>query len=386
MWAAVVVWVPVASAVTTAPTRSNASSRVRRAGISLLLTATCTCPRTTPSVWSRAATRCGATWAVAFAPRTVLPSIAMTRCAPSRPTRVRIHAPTTASSSSPSTRVSTRRVVASHGRREPATPSRAGTPASASATHSPIAVNERAPPRTAANTTASNDANRCRTPRRARGSVTCSNSSSRPGRARTPGSTDTVVRGEDDMAGVVLRFGCLCENFHPHRQHHARTSPRPACHTTKPQVTGPPPRLCRDPAVVTTTVTEAGYVRGADGGLDADRPEVHTDVAALRGALAAPVRTAPAKLVAGFAARRRAGAGGLTVVPCDNLHDNGAVAARVLRELAELVEPGLAEWLASNVSYVTTMVDRITPEPTAADLSLIHISEPTRLGMISYAV
>ena len=124
--------------------------------------------------------------------------------------------------------------------------------------------------------------------------------------------------------------------------------------------------------VVTTTVTEAGYVRGADGGLDADRPEVHTDVAALRGDLAAPVRTAPAKLVAGFAARRRAGAGGLTVVPCDNLHDNGAVAARVLRELAELVEPGLAEWLASNVSYVTTMVDRITPEPTAADIATVE--------------
>lgn len=124
--------------------------------------------------------------------------------------------------------------------------------------------------------------------------------------------------------------------------------------------------------VVTTTVTEAGYMRGADGGLDADRPEVHVDVAALRSDLAAPVRTAPAKLVAGFAARRRAGVGGLTVVPCDNLHDNGAVAARVLRELAELVEPGLAEWLGSNVSYVTTMVDRITPEPTAEDIATVE--------------
>ena len=124
--------------------------------------------------------------------------------------------------------------------------------------------------------------------------------------------------------------------------------------------------------VVTTTVTEAGYVRGADGGLDADRPEVHADVAALRGDLAAPVRTAPAKLVAGFAARRRAGVGGLTVVPCDNLHDNGAVAARVLRELAELVEPGLAGWLGSNVYYVTTMVDRITPEPTAEDIATVE--------------
>src|SRR5665647_3698302 len=48
MYAAVVVWVPVASAATTAPTRSNTSSRVRRAGISLLFASTCTCPSTTP--------------------------------------------------------------------------------------------------------------------------------------------------------------------------------------------------------------------------------------------------------------------------------------------------------------------------------------------------
>ena len=176
--------------------------------------------------------RCGATSPAAFAPRTVLPSTAITRRPPSRTTRVRICAPTTASSSSPSVRVNTRRIVASHGRRAPLIPSRASTPDSASATHSPIAVNERAPARTAANATASNGANRCRTPRRARGSVTCSNSSSRPGRSRTPGSTDTVVTGEDDMAGVALRCRCGCENSHPHLKHDARTSPRPACHTT----------------------------------------------------------------------------------------------------------------------------------------------------------
>jgi fructuronate reductase len=35
-----------------------------------------------------------------------------------------------------------------------------------------------------------------------------------------------------------------------------------------------------DVRVVTLTVTEADYVRGADGGLDRDRPEVQADVAA----------------------------------------------------------------------------------------------------------
>ena len=130
--------------------------------------------------------------------------------------------------------------------------------------------------------------------------------------------------------------------------------------------------------VVSTTVTEAGYVRGAAGGLDAERPEVRRDVDALRGDLTAPVRTAPAKLVAGLAARRRAGAGALTVVPCDNLPDNGAAVARVLRELAELVDPGLADWLHENVSYVTTMVDRITPEPTAEDIATVEAQTGVR--------
>jgi hypothetical protein len=49
------------------------------------------------------------------------------------------------------------------------------------------------------------------------------------------------------MASVVLRCGRWPENFHPHRQHHARSSTRPACHTTKSQVTAPPSRLCRNP-------------------------------------------------------------------------------------------------------------------------------------------
>jgi fructuronate reductase len=123
--------------------------------------------------------------------------------------------------------------------------------------------------------------------------------------------------------------------------------------------------------VVTVTVTEAGYVRGPDGGLDRDRPEVRADVEALRGDPAAVVHTAPARLAAGLAARRRADAGPLTLLPCDNLPGNGAVAARVVRDLAEMVDPGLLDWLEASVSTVTTMVDRITPRTTEEDLKTV---------------
>ena len=121
--------------------------------------------------------------------------------------------------------------------------------------------------------------------------------------------------------------------------------------------------------VITSTVTEAGYVRGASGGIDVDRPEIKTDLTALRADLTAAVSTAPAKLVAGFAARRLAAAGPVTMMPCDNLPENGPAVARVIGDLASLVDPELALWITDNVFYVTTMVDRITPEPTGADIA-----------------
>ena len=75
---------------------------------------------------------------------------------------------------------------------------------------------------------------------------------------------------------------------------------------------------------MTITVTEAGYLRGADGGLDVDREEVQADLAVLRADPTALVRTTPARLLAGIAARRRADAGPIALVPCDNVPGNGA--------------------------------------------------------------
>jgi fructuronate reductase len=126
-----------------------------------------------------------------------------------------------------------------------------------------------------------------------------------------------------------------------------------------------------DLAAVTITVTEAGYVRRPDGGLDADRPDVRADLDALRRDPSALVATTPARLAAGLAARRRADAGPLAIVPCDNVAGNGAIAARVVRDAAELIEPALAAWIAESVSIVTTMIDRITPRTTPRDVETV---------------
>ncbi|GAA3659189.1 mannitol dehydrogenase family protein [Nonomuraea antimicrobica] len=119
-------------------------------------------------------------------------------------------------------------------------------------------------------------------------------------------------------------------------------------------------------AVVTLTVTEKAYRRdtmpwsgpGAVPGAVPGRPVPG----------AAPGRPVPGvvgRLVAGLRARAAADAGPLTVVSCDNLPDNGATLARLV---AELCEPPLLRWVEENVTFPATMVDRIVPATTPADL------------------
>lgn len=120
-------------------------------------------------------------------------------------------------------------------------------------------------------------------------------------------------------------------------------------------------------AVVTLTVTEAGYRRGPDGGIDLEDPTVAADVAALIADAGAAVASAPAKLVAGLLARRAASAGPITLMSCDNLAANGDALQRVVRSLAEAVDPTLVEWVDATVDFASTMVDRITPATTDDD-------------------
>ena len=124
-------------------------------------------------------------------------------------------------------------------------------------------------------------------------------------------------------------------------------------------------------AAITMTVTEAGYCLRSNGGLDADRSDVTVDVGRLRADITAPVTTAPGRLVAGLAARRFADSGPVALVPCDNVPGNGQIARRVVADFAELVEPGLADWIDQSVTVVTTVVDRITPRLGAADIEML---------------
>jgi len=133
----------------------------------------------------------------------------------------------------------------------------------------------------------------------------------------------------------------------------------------------------RDPrtAVITSTVTEAGYMRGPDGHLAVDDPAVAADIETLKADPEAATQTTPGKLVGGFLARRAAGAGAITVLPCDNLPDNGPAFRTVVTEMAERVDPTLVDWMGENVSWATSMVDRITPATTEAERAAVAGSE-----------
>ncbi len=128
-------------------------------------------------------------------------------------------------------------------------------------------------------------------------------------------------------------------------------------------------------AVVTLTVTEAGYRLDGAGHLDRGHPDVEADLSRLRpghDAAACPARTMPGRLATGLAARRRSGAGPISVVPCDNLMANGAVTRNVVLEICETVDPSLTRWVEANVSFVSTVVDRITPATLVEDLALVE--------------
>lgn len=130
-------------------------------------------------------------------------------------------------------------------------------------------------------------------------------------------------------------------------------------------------------SIVTFTITEAGYRLTADGQPNLADAAVAADVAWLGEAFSADAlpadleggpTTTLGRLLLGLEARRRADAGPLAIVPCDNIPDNGAFLARGLGELARLVSGDLAAWIDAELSFVSTSVDRITPRTTPADL------------------
>ena len=120
--------------------------------------------------------------------------------------------------------------------------------------------------------------------------------------------------------------------------------------------------------IASLTVTEGGYLKNpATGAFDPAHPSVVHDLEHLE-----LPQTAFAYIVEGLRRRRAAGLPPFTVLSCDNLQGNGAIARQTIVGFARLLDPELAEWIDTNVAFPNCMVDRITPATTDADREAVQ--------------
>ena len=122
-----------------------------------------------------------------------------------------------------------------------------------------------------------------------------------------------------------------------------------------------------DPAtrIVSLTVTEGGYnIHATTGEFDATAPDVVADLAP-----DALPRTTFGLVTEALRRRRGRDVPPFTVMSCDNIEGNGDVARRTFAAFASLKDADLGAWVESEVRFPNSMVDRITPVTTAADVA-----------------
>ncbi|MEV1290978.1 mannitol dehydrogenase family protein [Pseudonocardia sp. NPDC049635] len=111
-----------------------------------------------------------------------------------------------------------------------------------------------------------------------------------------------------------------------------------------------------DTRIVSLTITEGGYaIDQKTGGFDPEFPGVGDPASAF------------GLVVEALARRRERGTGPLTIMSCDNMQGNGDAARRVFTGVAQLRDPALGAWVADQVTFPNSMVDRITPATADSD-------------------
>jgi fructuronate reductase len=196
-------------------------------------------------------------------------------------------------------------------------------------------------------------------------------------RAHQAWYTDLAMSGgESDwaIAGVSLRSPAVAEQLNPQDGLYTLTergggeAQTRLVGSVREGLVGAPDRArivervaaleCR---IVSFTVTEKGYARAADGALDFTLAE----------ASFYPL------LTEAFALRCDRGLPGVTLLSCDNLSDNGRQLERLVRDWLAFREPGLVEWFENECACPNSMVDRIVPATTEADLAEVE----SRIGL-----
>jgi fructuronate reductase len=116
--------------------------------------------------------------------------------------------------------------------------------------------------------------------------------------------------------------------------------------------------------LVTVTITESGY----------DFPPGAADPQT-------PTPSVPEIIARALARRRQVGLAPPIIASLDNLLGNGAILQRRVMEMADRLDPTLPSWISEEVSFPSSVVDRMVPAPTADDIADVQ----ARLGLIDLA-
>jgi fructuronate reductase len=111
--------------------------------------------------------------------------------------------------------------------------------------------------------------------------------------------------------------------------------------------------------IVGITISEKGYCRTAGGQLDMSLAGSDSVYRYLRD---------------GLLRRKQAGLGGLTLLSCDNLASNGQQLRSLFTQYLNATTPDLMRWVEDHCTCPATMVDRIVPASTAADIDRLAAS------------
>ncbi len=111
--------------------------------------------------------------------------------------------------------------------------------------------------------------------------------------------------------------------------------------------------------IVSMTITEGGYnIDTESAQQDLQNPQHPTSIFGI--------------VAEGLRRRIQRGNGGITILSCDNLQHNGDTCRGVFMDFFERQDPAVAVWASDNVTFPNSMVDRITPATTPADVERLN--------------
>ena len=118
--------------------------------------------------------------------------------------------------------------------------------------------------------------------------------------------------------------------------------------------------------IISLTITEKGYCYDEEKNLDKKNSLLLEDTF-----LKEKVSTIFGYVLKGLQARRERKSGPVTILSCDNLPGNGDLTKKLFMQFTALADASMFAWIAENVAFPNSMVDRITPMATEASRQLI---------------